>query len=71
MSQEDDALVATRQTVEAERQRYQALFEFAPDGYLVTDANGRIQEANCAIAILRRVSNALRPRNHNDVSSSV
>ena len=38
--------------IEAERQRYRALFEFAPDGYLVTDRHGRIQEANWAAGIL-------------------
>lgn len=53
---QNEALVNTRQAVEAECQRYQELFEFAPDGYLVTDANGRIQEANCAIATLLNVS---------------
>ncbi len=53
---QNEALLATRQAVEAERQRYQELFEFAPDGYLVTDANGRIQEANAAIAELLNVS---------------
>jgi PAS domain S-box-containing protein len=36
----------------AERQRYQQLFEFAPDAYLVTDVNGLIQEANRAAATL-------------------
>ncbi|MEP1080144.1 hypothetical protein NDI52_32795 [Leptolyngbya sp. PL-A3] len=49
---QNQALLDTRQAVEAERQRYQELFEFAPDGYLVTDVNGKIQEANCAIAAL-------------------
>ncbi len=53
---QNEELVSTRQAVEAERQRYQELFELAPDGYLVTDANGRIQEANCAIASLLNVS---------------
>jgi PAS domain S-box-containing protein len=38
--------------VEAERQRYKALFEFAPDGYLITDPRGIIQEANWAAGIL-------------------
>lgn len=33
-----------------ERQRYQDLFEFAPDGYLVTDTHGVILEANQAAA---------------------
>lgn len=52
---QNEELLTTRQAVEAERQRYQELFEFAPDGYLVTDVNGRIQEANCAIAALLKV----------------
>lgn len=52
----NEMLVNTRQAVEFERQRYQELFEFAPDGYLVTDINGRIQVANHAIAALLNVS---------------
>lgn len=43
-------LIETRQQVDDERQRYQDLFDFAPDGYLVTDPTGVIQEANRAIA---------------------
>ncbi len=43
-------LVATRQQVEAERQSNRELFDFAPDGYLVTDNAGIIQEANIKIA---------------------
>ncbi|OGB91233.1 MAG: hypothetical protein A2Z31_07305 [candidate division NC10 bacterium RBG_16_65_8] len=46
LRQQNEELLATRQGLEAERQRYQDLFEFAPDGYLVTDADGTIQEAN-------------------------
>ena len=42
----------TRQALELERQRYQELFEFAPDGYLVTTARGAIQEANWAVETL-------------------
>jgi PAS domain S-box-containing protein len=38
--------------LEEERQRYQDLFNFAPDGYIVTDRNGKIEEANLAIAEL-------------------
>ena len=49
-------LLATRQQVEQERQRYQELFEEAPDGYLVTDKYGTIQEANRAAATLLNVS---------------
>lgn len=38
------------QALAAEHRRYLELFEFAPDGYLVTDAKGIIQEANHAAA---------------------
>lgn len=49
---QNEELAAARQVVEAERQRYQELFEFAPDGYLVTDPNAVILEANQAAADL-------------------
>jgi PAS domain S-box-containing protein len=39
-----------------ERQRYQELFELAPDGYLVTDPAGNIKEANQVLASLLRMS---------------
>ena len=45
-------LTATRQALEVERERYQALFEFAPVAYLVTDPVARILEANRAAAAL-------------------
>jgi PAS domain S-box-containing protein len=45
-------LVMTRERVEAERRRYQELFEFAPDAYLVTTATGAVREANRAAAEL-------------------
>ncbi|MEA5507039.1 PAS domain S-box protein [Halotia wernerae UHCC 0503] len=48
----EEELASTRQVLELERQRYQDLFEFAPDGYLVTDVHGVIQEANNAAATL-------------------
>ncbi|MEH2421461.1 MAG: EAL domain-containing protein [Nostoc sp.] len=47
-----EELEVTRAAVEKERQRYQDLFEFAPDGYLITDTAGTIQEANHAVATL-------------------
>jgi len=50
--QQNEELILTRAAAEAERQRYQELFEFAPDGYLVTDSVGVIQEANRAAASL-------------------
>src|SRR4029453_8599613 len=43
---------APRQALEAERERYQALFDFAPVAYLVTDPVARILEANRAAAVL-------------------
>lgn len=43
---QNQTLAATRGLLETERQHYQELFEFAPDGYLITDNHGIIQEAN-------------------------
>jgi PAS domain S-box-containing protein len=50
--QQHQELFVTQQDLAAERQRYQELFEFAPDAYLVSDINGVIQEANMAAATL-------------------
>ena len=47
-----DELTTARRALEAERQRYQELFESAPVAYLVTDPMGRVQEANRAAAAL-------------------
>ncbi|MBH8554715.1 PAS domain S-box protein [Nostocaceae cyanobacterium CENA357] len=55
LQQQNEELAATRQLVEAERQRYQDLFNFAPDAYLVTDVTGIIQEANYAAVQLLNV----------------
>ena len=44
-----------RQQLERERQRYQELFEEAPDGYLVTNQQGFIEEVNWAAAALLNV----------------
>ncbi|MBD6616391.1 PAS domain S-box protein [Komarekiella sp. 'clone 1'] len=49
---QNEELSAAREKVESQRQRYQDLFEFAPDGYLVTDTTGIIIEANHAAATL-------------------
>jgi PAS domain-containing protein len=38
--QQHAQLAATHHTLQEERQRYQALFELAPDAYLVTDRQG-------------------------------
>ena len=54
--QQHDELIETRRQVETERARYTALFDLAPDGYLVTNAAGVIQEANrAAVALLEDV----------------
>jgi PAS domain S-box-containing protein len=47
---QNQKLLSMQQQLLAERQRYQELFDMAPDGYLVTDHLGLIQEANYAIA---------------------
>jgi PAS domain S-box-containing protein len=44
--QQSEELAQRRNAVELERQRYQELFESAPDGYLLTTAEGTIREAN-------------------------
>jgi PAS domain S-box-containing protein len=41
-------ILAAQSLLEEERQRYHDLFEFAPDGYIVTDARGVVLEANRA-----------------------
>ncbi|WP_339461706.1 PAS domain-containing protein [Nodularia spumigena] len=56
---QNEELIETRNWLETERQRYQDLFEFAPDGYLVTNTEGIIQEANLAAAQLLNVSRQL------------
>ncbi len=55
--QQNEELRATRKSLEVERQRYQELFELAPDGYLVTSGEGLIEEANraaCELLGVRR-----------------
>ncbi|OLP18313.1 hypothetical protein BST81_11355 [Leptolyngbya sp. 'hensonii'] len=52
LQRQNEDLLLTQQMAEFERRRYQDLFEFAPDGYLVTDLYGKIREANQAIVRL-------------------
>lgn len=54
--QHNEVLQQARKDLEDERHRYQNLFDFAPDGYLVTDIHGKIHEANRAAAELLEVS---------------
>jgi PAS domain-containing protein len=48
----NEQLTQTQQVAMHEQQRYQELFTFALDGYLVTDLHGLVQEANQAAATL-------------------
>ncbi len=52
----NEMLIDAQKVLEGERQRYQDLFDFAPDGYLVTDGNGQILEANQFAASLLQIS---------------
>jgi PAS domain S-box-containing protein len=54
--QQQDVLATAYERLEEERRRYQELFDFAPDGYLLTTPNGTIQEANSAAARLLNAS---------------
>jgi PAS domain S-box-containing protein len=54
--QQQDVLTTAHERLEAERRHYQELFAFAPDAYLMTTANGTIQEANSAAARLLNAS---------------
>jgi PAS domain S-box-containing protein len=56
LRQQNEELTDMRLAIEAERQRYQELFDFAPDAYLVTDGAGIITEANRAAAALLATS---------------
>jgi PAS domain S-box-containing protein len=49
---ENAELRARLRALEAERRRYRDLYLLAPDAYLVTDVEGRIQEVNRAAATL-------------------
>jgi diguanylate cyclase (GGDEF)-like protein/PAS domain S-box-containing protein len=52
MIQRNEEIGAAQDAVQAERCRYQELFDLAPDGYLVTTPDGTIKEANRAAADL-------------------
>ena len=52
---QSEELINSRKQLELEHKRYQELFKFAPDAYLVTDIRGVIQEANQAAEELFKV----------------
>ena len=57
--EQNEEMVASRQTLEEQRCRYQELFDFAPDGYLVTNTEGIILDANSAATNLFNISRSL------------
>ena len=54
--QQHENLCVAHQLLASERQRYQELFELAPDGYFVSNTQGVIEEANRAAAELLNVN---------------
>jgi PAS domain S-box-containing protein len=58
LHQQNDEIAATRALLEKERRHFQELFELAPDGYLVTNTFGVIQEANNNAAKLLHMRHA-------------
>ncbi|MBE3144382.1 MAG: PAS domain S-box protein, partial [Planctomycetes bacterium] len=59
LPRQNDALAAAHIGAEIERRSYQDLFNFAPDGYLVTDERGIIREANQTAAVMLGVNREL------------
>ena len=51
-----EAIVETQRDLDAQRRRYTALFEFAPDPFIVADERGIIEEANHALTTLLGIS---------------
>lgn len=56
LQQRNEELIAAQLAIQAESQRYYELLEFTPDGYLVTDIEGTIREANQAAGIMLSIS---------------
>lgn len=56
LRQQNEELASAAEALERERQRYQDLFDSAPDGYLVTTPEGLIQQANSAAGAMLGLS---------------
>jgi diguanylate cyclase (GGDEF)-like protein/PAS domain S-box-containing protein len=56
LQRQNQELWQMHHTLQQEQQRYQGLFNLAPDGYLMLDRQGKIQAANRAMASLLKVS---------------
>jgi PAS domain S-box-containing protein len=52
LRQQNETMEAAQHQLEDERRRYQHLFQYAPDAYLLTDLNGIVREANLSAARL-------------------
>jgi PAS domain S-box-containing protein len=61
VSLKEEQLEQAYREAQAQRLRYQELFDFAPDGYLVTDRQGIILEANYAAAALLQTPRPFLP----------
>src|SRR6266481_9375059 len=61
LRRQNEDLIAAHRAVEKERGRYQALYDFAPDGYLVTGLEGAILEANTAAAAILQTPKEVLP----------
>src|SRR5262252_2334316 len=53
--EKDQSLAEASADLRNEHRRYRDLFEFSPDGYLVTDSKGVIREANLIAAKMLKV----------------
>jgi len=61
LASQAEELIAAREALESERQRYRNLFHLAPYGYLATDLDGTILEANrTALELLQVTAQAIR-----------
>ncbi|MDY7024525.1 MAG: PAS domain S-box protein, partial [Cyanobacteriota bacterium] len=58
---QNEELLVSRLQLEQERQRYQELFDFAPDGYIVTNGDAIIQEVNHSAAQLLNIPQKYLP----------
>lgn len=61
LEQQNEELETAREALERQRHRYRHLFEEAPFGYLVTDVNGVVEEANRVAARLFSAHQDLLP----------
>jgi PAS domain S-box-containing protein len=58
---QNDELASTHLALDLERRRYQELFDFAPDAYLVTDLSGIVRQANRSAAAMLGVPSGFLP----------